>query len=142
MVAQRIEWTYCVIGLLEVQISDVRIGVILILSGKWRLAGQKLKTEDSYGPLVNFLIVRLLVHEFRRNVVDCTAECRSSLVNGMCGPAKVTQFNMHGVQVGNQNIFRLYVPMDHVPVLQVEKCFNHLGYDMSGTIFREALLPS
>ena len=63
MVAQRIEWTYCVIGLLEVQISDVRIGVILILSGKWRLAGQKLKTEDSYGPLVNFLNNNSITHK-------------------------------------------------------------------------------
>ena len=60
----------------------------------------------------------------------------------MRGPAKVTQFYMHGVQIGNQNIFRLNVPMDHVPVLQVEKRLNHLGYNMSCTIFGEALFSA
>ena len=49
---------------------------------------------------------------------------------------------MHRVQVGNQNIFRLDVPMDHVAVLQVEQRLDHLGYDMPCAILREALFSA
>ena len=142
VVAQCVKGAHGIVSLLQVQVRDVRVGVVLILPCEGRLARQELEAEDAYGPLVDFLIVRLLVDKFRCHIIDCAAESRPSLVNSVRRPAKVTQFNMHRVQVGNQNIFRLDVPMDHVAVLQVEQCLDHLGYDMACAILREALFSA
>ena len=49
---------------------------------------------------------------------------------------------MHRIEVRNQNILGLDVSVDHVPVLEVEQSFDHLGYYMSCTVFREALLSA
>ena len=49
---------------------------------------------------------------------------------------------MHCVKVCNQNILRLDVPMNHIPVLQVEQCLDHLGDYMAGTVLGEALLTA
>ena len=58
----------------------------------------------------------------------------------MSGPAKVAQFNMHRIQIGNQNILGLNVSVDYVPVLKVEQSFDHLSYDVTGAVLAEALL--
>ena len=39
VVAQSIEWSHCVISLLQVQISDIGVGVVLILACEGRLSG-------------------------------------------------------------------------------------------------------
>ena len=142
VVAERVKGAHGVVRLLQVEVRDVRVGVVLVLAREGRLPRQKLKAEDAHGPLVDFLVVGLLVDELGRHVVHRAAESRPPLVNGVRGPAEVTQFNMHRVQVGNQNIFRLDVPMDHVAVLQVEQRLDHLRYDMSCAILREALFSA
>ena len=43
-VAQRVEWTHCVIRFLQVQVRDVRVCVIFIFTSEGCLSGQQFKS--------------------------------------------------------------------------------------------------
>jgi len=76
-----------------------------------------------------------LINEFWCNVVHCAAKGSPTLVNGVRGPAEVTQLNVHPLQVGDQNILWFDVSMNHVAVLEVKKRL----YDLSNYVFAALL---
>ena len=88
-VAQCVESSHCVIGLLQVQVGDVRVSIVLTLAGEGGLAREQLIGQNANGPVVNFVVVGLLVDQLRRHGIDCPAESRPSLVDRVRGPSEV-----------------------------------------------------
>ena len=99
MVAQRVEWPHGIISLLQVQVRNIRIGVLFATACEWSLTRQEFKSEDADGPVVNLRIVGLMVDQLRSYIVDSATESCSSLIDSMCCPSKVTQLDCHGIQV-------------------------------------------
>ena len=141
-ISQRVEWSHCIISLLQVQISNVGIGVIFIAASEGSLARHQFVSKNTNCPQVNLVVIGLLVDQLRGNVVNGTTESCPSLVYGVGRPAEVAEFDCHLVEVGDQNVLRLDVPMNHIAVLQVQQGFYYLHDYVLGFLLCEALLPS
>ena len=95
VVSHRIERLYCVVCFLKVQVRDVGICVFLILTSEWSLTGKKFIGQYAYSPLVDGAIIGFRIDKFRGYIVNCTTESGSSLINRVCGPAEIAQFDKH-----------------------------------------------
>lgn len=140
LVSERVEGPDGVVGLLQVQICDVRVGVVFVAACEGRLPRHELVGEDADRPEINLVIVGFLVDELGGHIVNSATESCPPLVNRVGSPAEIAKFNCHLLEVSDQNILRLYVPMDHVTFLQVQQSVDDLADDMLGLFLSEALL--
>lgn len=127
-------------GSLQVEIGDVAIGVLFILASEWCLPSQELVGKDAYSPDINLIVVGLLIDELRCHIVHCAAKGHPPLVDGVCGPSKVTQLHVHPFKVHDEDVLRFDVAMDDVPLLHVNECTHNLSDDVSRLLFRKILV--
>ena len=80
IVAQRIKLPCTLLAFLQVKISDVRISGVFILSSERGLACKQLKIQNSNCPVVNFVVVRLLINQFRRYIVNSATKGSASFI--------------------------------------------------------------
>ena len=61
LIRECVKWANSVITLLEVEVGDIRVGIVLAAACEGCLASEKLERENSDGPKINLGIVGLLV---------------------------------------------------------------------------------
>ena len=66
------------------------------------------------------MIVSLLVNKLWCNIVHCSTESGSSLIDSVGRPAEVTKLYLHFLKVGYEYILRLYISMNNISILQIE----------------------
>jgi hypothetical protein len=120
---------------------DVVRGLILGLVAWAEGTGtsKELKGKHTYCPVVNFVVVRDLLEELGSKVVRGAAECHPVLVYGVSAPAEVAELDVPGVRVSDEDVLRLDVSMDDVPLLQEPKRRNDLLNDFTHNLFRKVV---
>lgn len=86
-----------------------------------RLTDQKLVSQNPKTPQIHLLTVVVglsaLLQHFRREVVQCSAHCLTSVVGGVNTPAEVTDFDFP--VDADENVLWLDVTMHHMLFVQV-----------------------
>ena len=78
---------------LQVYGLDPLVRLVIVACLKWRETTAKLKTEDSETPNIYTLVVRLLNHHLRGQVVQCPAESLPAIVRGVDAPTEICDFD-------------------------------------------------
>ena len=82
-----------VFGKLQVYGLDPLVGLVVVVRLEGREAAAKLETEDPETPNVNTLVVRLLHHHLRREVVQCAAKGLPAIVRRVDAPTEICNFD-------------------------------------------------
>jgi hypothetical protein len=84
---------------------------------EWRDTAQELVREHTQSPVVHLLVVLLSLYHLRRQVVERSAERRSSVSGSVHRPAKVGDLEL-AVQA-EQQVFGLDVAVDDMLAVEV-----------------------
>lgn len=111
-----------------------------IVPSEGSLASQKLEQEDAAPPEVDLLVVLVAISDLRGQVVCGPAEGQPLLIVLREGsPPEVAQFNAVKLVVKEEDVLRLEVSVDDVPVPHVDKRINDLPKDLLNLAFPESL---
>jgi len=122
-----------VLVLLEGQIGYFLVGFVFVFACERCLSRQKLVSENSNSPRINFVVVRRVFYQLGRHIVSRTAESHSPFIDGVSGPPKVAQLNVEllvVVRLGYWFLLEDEVFLEHFRV-----GLNVLGPDGSSGLF-------
>lgn len=77
----------------QVNVFDPLVGLVVVVRLEGREAAAKLKTQDPETPNVDSLIVRLLYHHLRGEVVKCAAKGLPAIVRRVDTPPEICNFD-------------------------------------------------
>ena len=77
-------------------------------------------------PDVGFLIVRLLLANFRRKVVGCTNSGLSAIISVLQNSCNAEITNLDLAALGHENVLRLEISVQNLSVVDVLDCKSHL----------------
>ena len=115
-------------GEMQVDGLNAPVGVHLRGAFEGRFTDQKLVGQNAERPVVHALVVRLIFHHFRRQIVQRAAERFATRGRRVDGPAEVGDF--HLLAQAEQQVFRLDVAMNDFLGMTVNhgvEEFGHVG---------------
>mmetsp|Transcript_23688 Transcript_23688/g.70297 ORF Transcript_23688/g.70297 Transcript_23688/m.70297 type:complete len:271 (-) Transcript_23688:18-830(-) len=105
-----------------------------------RGADVKLKEDDTEGPEVNRVVVRLLLHQFWCHVERRALDGRENHGVARHGAGKPKVAQLHRAVAANQDVLRLHVSVDDAVRVQVVQCTHKLLRDALDHLLRKALV--
>ena len=129
---------FIILIIAQINILDIPINIMLSWcnvfcswSSKWRCSCQKFIGENSYSPIVYFVIIWRLLYHFRCKIIWSTTKCWSILIYRMRWPPEITEFDMPGRRIHDKDVFRFDISMNDISLLKEPKCRDKLLYNFA-----------
>ena len=119
--------------------------VILSSDLKWHPSKKQLKSENTYVPYINLVVILLFLNNLRRRIQRSPTPGIPQK-RRMYGPAKITYFDnilrYFFVYLMEQNVLRLDISMDYVLIMHEFYRMTYLFHHLTNLLFNKSALFS